>query len=517
MMESPVDPDSATPYDRVEYIGGTFPQTHPVRLATVAALFGLTSPPPARCRVLELGCGDGSNLIPMAFHLPGSEFVGVDLAHLPIAAGQQRLRRLNLHNIRLLQGDVSVACEQLGQFDYVIAHGLYSWVPDAVRPQILRVAAERLTECGVAYISYNALPGCRIRHLVRELVGFRFGAGTSDPAQVKQVREFLQAFARIENKSDGHFLEVLKREFEFVQEIPDYVLYHDDLAVDSKAFYLHEFAAAAQTWGLQYLGEADISEMFTMAGFAEFDAMLATWSNNDWLAREQYLDFTKGRRFRQTLLCGQAHRLSRELAAHRIGQFELRSRLRVEHENPAIFDRSEVPFRGTKRGLKIDEPLAKTALVRLGQIFPDTISFEDLLSDAIARCRAAGLTYSRAESGPALANMLWALVRADFIELLRDPQHLAPPPESPPRVSRLAADQVASGSKVTGALHTNFVLEDEFAAALVLAMDGSRDRGALLRWVGERSGAEPAVAAKRLDDLIEFLGRQGALAVEATD
>jgi len=359
-MQSPAQPDDTTPYDRVEYKGGTIAQTHPTRLATVAALFGLQSAPANRCRVLELGCGDGSNLIPMAFHHPDSEFVGVDLAHTPISVGRDQLDRLKLRNIRLLQGDVTEACEHLGAFDYVIAHGLYSWVPDSVRPHILRVAAERLTGNGVAYVSYNALPGCRLRHLVRDLLGFRFGADAREPTQLEPMREFLRAFSRVEEWSDGKFLDVLKREIAFVQNLPDDVLYHDDLAADSKAFYLRQFVADAGAWGLQYLGEADIVERFTMAGLGEFDALVDAWSNNDWVAREQYFDFVKGRRFRQTLLCKDSQRLLRDFGTHTVERFDLRSRLRLDDANAALFDRSEVSFSAGNRGRTILLPRSRS-------------------------------------------------------------------------------------------------------------------------------------------------------------
>ena len=75
-------------YDQVLYPSISFPQTHPARLATVAFLRGMRPAPIDRCRVLELGCGAGRNLLPMAFYLPDSEFVGLDLARQPIAFGQ---------------------------------------------------------------------------------------------------------------------------------------------------------------------------------------------------------------------------------------------------------------------------------------------------------------------------------------------------------------------------------------------------------------------------------------------
>ena len=94
-----------TPYDRVPYPGLPFAQTHPDRLATLAILFGLAPAPVTGCRVLELGCGDGGNLIPMAFEQPGSEFLGIDLARSGIEQGRRAIESLGLPNIRLEQAD----------------------------------------------------------------------------------------------------------------------------------------------------------------------------------------------------------------------------------------------------------------------------------------------------------------------------------------------------------------------------------------------------------------------------
>src|SRR5579875_368864 len=80
----------ANPFDEVPYPGFPFPESHPDRLATIATLFGMTPPLLESCRILELGCGDGSNLIPMAFGLPQSQWLGVDLAERPIQKGPLR-------------------------------------------------------------------------------------------------------------------------------------------------------------------------------------------------------------------------------------------------------------------------------------------------------------------------------------------------------------------------------------------------------------------------------------------
>src|ERR1700679_1149112 len=120
------------PYDSLAYPGFSFPNTHPDRLAALAILHGLSPAPVEHCRVLEIGCNEGANLIPMAYAMPKSEFVGFDLARLPIERGQERIRELGLKNISIFQGNLLDAGKELGSFDYIIAHGFYAWVPEPV-------------------------------------------------------------------------------------------------------------------------------------------------------------------------------------------------------------------------------------------------------------------------------------------------------------------------------------------------------------------------------------------------
>src|SRR5512141_2176499 len=95
-----------TSYDAVSYPGGVFSQTHPDRLATIAALYGFPAAPPERCRVLELGCGDGGNLIPMAYVLPESTFLGLDSAGSAVARGREQIAALGLTNVTLEHVDL---------------------------------------------------------------------------------------------------------------------------------------------------------------------------------------------------------------------------------------------------------------------------------------------------------------------------------------------------------------------------------------------------------------------------
>ncbi len=179
--------DASFAYDQVLYSSHALPQTHPDHLATLAMLFGMRPAPAESCRVLELGCGNGANLIPMALTLPGSRFAGIDLAGVPIAAARELAGRLELGNIVFHQLDVTELSPGFGEFDYVIAHGLYSWAPPAVRDKLLAVCKANLAPHGVAYVSYNTYPGCHLRNMIREMLLYQT-RDIADPELKTQAR-----------------------------------------------------------------------------------------------------------------------------------------------------------------------------------------------------------------------------------------------------------------------------------------------------------------------------------------
>src|SRR5262249_31003951 len=156
----------------VPYGDNVFPNTHPERMAAVASLFGLRTAPADDCRVLDLGCGTGANLIPMALVLPGSRFVGIDLSQRQIAHGQRTVAELGLTNVDLRPLSILDVGGDLGTFDYVICHGVFSWVPPAVQDKILDVCRDNLRPDGVAYVSYNTYPGWHIRGMIREMMNY---------------------------------------------------------------------------------------------------------------------------------------------------------------------------------------------------------------------------------------------------------------------------------------------------------------------------------------------------------
>ena len=202
-----------TPYDEIAY--PTFPisYTHPDRLATVATHFGMRPAAVERCRVLELGCSTGANLLSMAVMLPESEFVGVDLAGRPIAQGKARVEALGLKNLAFRQIDLLEMAPDYGKFDYIIAHGLYAWLPPEVRDQILAICKGSLQPQGIAYVSYNTFPGCYSRVMIREMILFHNRDFHDPQQQMQQAVTLLKLLANSRTGPDN-YTKALQEEFE---------------------------------------------------------------------------------------------------------------------------------------------------------------------------------------------------------------------------------------------------------------------------------------------------------------
>ena len=173
-------------YTEVPYPGLAFPQTHPDRLALLAILHGLDPAPPDSARILEAGCADGLNLVAMAGHSPGLTAAGFDVVE-PLL-GRRAAADLGIENVRLEQADL-LEQRDWGEFDYVVAHGVYAWVPDAVREALMALFARCLAPNGVAFVSYNALPGARLRTMLREIALLHAGEEAGAALRLERARE----------------------------------------------------------------------------------------------------------------------------------------------------------------------------------------------------------------------------------------------------------------------------------------------------------------------------------------
>src|SRR5262245_5975192 len=278
-----------------------------------------------RCRVLEVACGDASNLLPIAYGLPESEFAGFDLAARPIVAGQRAAERIGLRNLTLVQRDIADFPTESGQYDYIIAHGVYSWVPLETRDRLLALLARHLAPDGVAFVSYNLYPGCHVRRMVWEMLRFHTDHLPDPQQRIEEAKTLARLLANGRSVHDEYSTAV-RRELEQVADRDPTVLFHDDLAETNDPVYFHQFAEHAVRHGLQFLGEAELQTM-GYGGLAP--EARSVFAHFDRLTREQYLDFMRGRRFRQTLLCHAGIALDGEIGPDKFDGFLLGARAPV--------------------------------------------------------------------------------------------------------------------------------------------------------------------------------------------
>lgn len=473
---------AGTTYDEILYTGHAYPQTHPDRLAIIAALFDMKTAPVERCRVLELACGDGSNLVPMAFALPQSEFIGIDLAARPIIKGQEMVEALGLKNITLRQLDLMALPPELGQFDYIIAHGLYSWVPSTVQDKVLAVCKSHLAAQGVAYVSYNTFPGGHMRRMVREMMLFHVRNFSEPQQRIKQAVAMIKFLAESQTSTDP-YSSFLQAEFEQVLKSEESSLFHDDLAETNTPVYFTQFTQHAAQHGLQFLGEADFYEMQYHIYPQPTAELLQQMATENIILKEQYLDFLKCRRFRQTLLCHENVSLDRAWNPELIRELYLASPAQAVSSKPDVRSQAVEEFHG-KRGAKVstDFPLAKAALRHLGQIYPQSIRFDELLAKSQSLLADKNFKSAAAdeEEAATLAQILFQVYTTDLLELAMRPSDFVLEVSERPLASPLARWQIQQDPIVTNLRHTSVLVEGALSKSLLLALDGTQDRAALL-------------------------------------
>lgn len=466
-------------YDEVPYEGVSISATHPGHLATLATLFGMTPAPVGACRVLELACAMGNNLTPMALGLPGSDFVGVDLSETHIQRARVSAAALGARNVRFEQRDILQVDESFGQFDYIIAYGVYSWVPPEVQEKIMHICRERLTPNGVAFISYNTYPGWHMRGAVRDMMRYHSRHFADIHERADQARALLQfltdasgAMARDDRPALQFYHDVLAAEQEMLNDRPDYYLIHEHLEGVNEPVYLYQFVERAALAGLQYLSDASFSSMLPINLPPEIARTLDKIAVTN-IAVEQYKDFILNRTFRQSLLCGEEHHLRRDLQPEALQPFFVRCEgLFVEPGDPK-FAEGETKVR-TRSGTVIALPSAIAAAIAsiLIEASPLSIPFLELATRAAT---AALPGASPAEAMDRVGQIVLRLFALDVIELGVHQPAMAAHAGEKPRASAVALRQAGSRSTLTNLRHENVQL-DQISGFLLPFVDGTRTR-----------------------------------------
>ena len=296
-----------TIYSELGYKSMPFPYTTPATLEAYAALVGVSAPNPKTARVLELGATYGGNIISQALFNPDATFVGIELSQEQVEKGNEVIANAGLTNVSLIQSDIASIGSEIGTFDYIIAHGVYSWVDDGVKDALLRLIDEHLAEDGIAYISYNTYPGWHTMDEVRQLMMF----SNRDKTQFNHKEKVLHGktigsivgsqILKYDNlkERNSKFLGALRS----VMQKDEYYVGHDHLEPNNDPVYFYQFNDHLEAHKLAYLCDADLTLSMVRSFDADIADTLDKLALNDHVAQEQYLDFMLDTTFRKSIIC----------------------------------------------------------------------------------------------------------------------------------------------------------------------------------------------------------------------
>ncbi|HTR78308.1 MAG TPA: class I SAM-dependent methyltransferase [Gemmatimonadaceae bacterium] len=504
-------------YEAVPYGSRPILDSHPARVAAVAALHGLIPPPVARCRVLELGCAAGGNLIPMALGLPDSAFTGVDFAPTAIARGRRAIHDLGLSNISLEAMSIAGVDDAFGTFDYIVCHGVYSWVSPDIQSAILRICARNLAPNGIAFVSYNTYPGWYLRSIARDAIQFHDDPALSPDVRAANGRALIEGLAAAAALQDPIYANVLVQELGLLRAEETAHLLHEQLETTNEPLWFSEFMRRAQAAGLRYVAEAQCSNFGSLLAPDTRSAFRAL--SADVIRFEQLLDIARKRTFRQTLLCHRSLPAAEEPDPRRLFGLHLAGRIE------SVLGRSDDGNHGFRsaEGVQVttNDRVAIAGLSCLHDAQPATLPFGELWQRVRARLgdeRRPG-DAPPPEDPVALATPLLECLLGRVVEALALPRSAVAEPGDRPRTTALARLQAATTDPVTNLAHVAVAMDpvDRFVLA---RLDGTRDRSALRIELGEALGSQaiecpPGLVAPEAGDVLDAslrrLGRAALL------
>lgn len=481
-----------TSYEDIPYENYAFPGTHPNRLAGLLRLAGGTAAAPATARVLELGCAAGANLLPMGVELPRARFVGVDLSAGQVAAGEALRRQAGIDNVELRCANVMDIDAAWGRFDYILMHGLYSYVPPIVQDKLLAICRDHLAPGGGAYIGFNVLPGWHFNAGVREMLIDHVAGEPVIARRPTRAREYL-AFLAAHAPQDARgqqIRELAKR----LESRPDAYLYHEYLESENRPIRFGEFMKKAQAHGMRYVGESALSPLGIERLPPPMRDAIVGMAGDDPLRREQLIDDLTGRTLRCALLTTADSAARPTPRAECLDLLHLATIVRLDGPPVATMDAIDQPLvlsDGRKIKLTTPSTMYRAAFGLLIAASPQAIGFDDLLG------RARALSQSKAsvddDRRTLRANLLEAFHHG-IVEPLAEPWTCGEAGERP-AASALARAQATAGHGIT-TLHHKQLFPPPKVREMIPLMDGSRSVAQLVDAVLPGMPAAPGMDAQ---------------------
>ena len=461
-------------YESVAYPTAVVSHMTPDRIRAGGLLHGWSAPDPRTASVLEIGCGDGLNIIGMAQTSPDGDHAGFDLAEAPILRGQALIEAARLTNVSLAVGDILTWPLDGKQYDYIVCHGVYAWVPKAVQDALLRLIGARLAPGGVAYVSYDALPGAAAKVEIQRRIVRDTAHITSMIERTKAAAELLATFARHQLEGSR-----LKPQFDnLARTLPSFdaaYFFHDWLAENYAPPSLGSFAAAAGTHGLKVAGDAGLTDLFTHD--LDADALGTLGAPGDWAARGEALDFLRGAQmFRRTYL------------------------VRADAPPPAEtrIDTLTFSFDGSRDEVADEATGARRTRYtgELGAFLIPTTTAQERLMTALWNARPGEATYAQLAdaAGDETDTVLRRVCALGLVAAHAGPQRYTLTPGERPLAAPLIRAMFESVPYAITLRHARLVPNEPPTADFLRLCDGTRDRQQLAAAMSELAGTDIPVA-----------------------
>ena len=293
-------------YDNFLYVSKAFSNTCISSLMAKARIYGLDPVPVEEARVLELGSSCGGNIIPQALYNPTATFTGIDLSPTQVKHGNKLIESMGLKNITLLEKDIMDIDDAFGRFDYIIVHGIWSWVPDVVKDKILSICNRNLSNRGIAYVSYNTYPGWKRLEQLRDIMLYSEKHAPNDSLQerttyTKNVLKLIAETMKLDERStiiSDYKIKNINR----VLQSNDYYVGHEYLEAINDPVYVSEFIERAQQQGCAYIGDETLNRSFISWLDSEVEKNIRTLARDSYIDKEQYYDYVYDTQFRMALL-----------------------------------------------------------------------------------------------------------------------------------------------------------------------------------------------------------------------
>lgn len=473
-------------YNEVLYPTGPHSAATPLHLATIGWVFGMDPPAPRTAKVLEIGCGTGGFLYPLAQMYPDASFLGIDLAQVPVSKGNETIARLGLKNVTLEVGDITQFDTSRGPFDYIIAHGIYSWVSKPVRDRLLSLCGELLSPQGIAFVSYNTYPGWYLQNYARDLMRFHARSASDPKTILERAFEALQFAASTIPERPDQFAEVVKAIHQELKQVNPYYLFHDHLAEINEPVYFTQFMNHAEAYGLQYLWEATPGDRLTSG----VDPDIVRQFQLPLIETEQYLDFLRNRRFRETLLCRSDVSLTREANFDRMSSLYVRGFVQSKPEVTEVQPNVPVEFHAEK-GLRVNTPdsLVQATFLSINKRYPEILQIKDLVDLVDGMVRAAtGLPArpTREELCADLATVIYECYLNGMMSLYCELPACTFTLSERPRADAGSRMLCQETRELVTALHQRLKLREQFVVALVAELDGEKTVEQLAQIMAEK-------------------------------